>query len=64
MKEIWKFLKMIWPLAKPFICASKEEAQELREWAEEPIDDTTRMYPYALKELPAFVKRCIEELDK
>lgn len=35
IKEIWQFIKTtIWPVAKPFICASQEEAIELRDWVE------------------------------
>ena len=35
LKEIWTFIKtVLWPTAKPFICASKEEAIELKSWME------------------------------
>ena len=33
IREILAFLKnVVWPVAKPFICASKEEAIEARDW--------------------------------
>lgn len=70
IKEIWTFIKtVLWPAAKPFICASREEAEELRDWARvmKGVSEKS-MHQYELgsayKELyPAFILRCIDALE-
>jgi len=70
LKEIWAFIKgVVWPAAKPFICASKEEAAELTRWAKDMRSVSNRMAneydPGGDHEeiYPEFVIRCIEALE-
>ena len=67
LKEIWQFIKgVVWPAAKPFICASKEEAAELVLWARnhEKIANAAEKYMRMDRDYtPEFVLRCIEALE-
>lgn len=67
LKEIWQFIKgVIWPIAKPFICASKEEAEELIVWAQnhERIANKAEQYMSLDRDnLPMFVIRCIDAIE-
>jgi len=63
IKEIWDFIKkVVWPIAKPFICASEAEARELVDWF---ADESAGALPgMSSKPLPAFVTRAREALEK
>ena len=67
IKEIWHFIKsVVWPAAKPFICASKEEAQELVLWARnhEKIARAAEAHMNLDRDiLPEFVRRCADALE-
>lgn len=67
IKEIWQFIKsVVWPAAKPFICASKEEAQELVLWARnhEKIARAAEAHINLDRDiLPEFVRRCADALE-
>ena len=67
LKEIWEFIKgVVWPAAKPFICASKEEAAELVLWARnhEKIANAAEKHMNLKRDYtPEFVLRCIEALE-
>jgi hypothetical protein len=60
MKKIWESIKKYWPIAKMFICMTRDEAVELDSWADyQEIDfpDTNRPaappYPKILKDIKA-----------
>lgn len=67
IKEIWQFIKsVIWPAAKPFICASQEEAEELIVWARnhERIANAAENHMSLDRDnIPVFVLRCIDALE-
>ena len=68
IKEIWQFIKtVIWPTAKPFICASREEAEELIVWARnhERIANAAENHMSLDRDnIPVFVIRCINAIDE
>lgn len=68
LKEIWTLIKtVIWPAAKPFICASREEAAELVEFyrtiSRAQLRSDMNLREEEIKPVPEFVLRCIEALD-
>lgn len=63
IKEIWQFIKtVIWPTAKPFICASREEAQEVVD-AWRRTQSQKRDLGLSPDFVPEFVLRCIDALE-
>ena len=75
LKEIWAIIKatpaflknVFWPAAKPFICASKEEAAELVLYARnhERIANKAEEYMSLDRDnVPEFVMRCINALEE
>lgn len=69
LKGVWNFIKgVIWPVAKPFLCASREEAEELVIYARnaERVADRHEAHGHKLDRdlLPRFVLRCIEALEE
>lgn len=67
LKEIWTLIKtVIWPAAKPFICASREEAVELRDWidARRPMRSLKSDIEGVPELLPEFYIRVKEALDE
>lgn len=68
LKEIWQFIKsVIWPAAKPFICASKEEAAELVVWArnaERIANAAEKNINLDRDNVPVFVTRCVTALEE
>lgn len=66
LKEIWTFIKtVLWPAAKPFICASREEAIELRDWVEahKPLRSLESEIEGLPEMLPEFYLRVKEALS-
>lgn len=64
LKLIWQFIKNVdRPAAKPFICASKDEAEDLvvRWRLNEVRNEVNDVKSGAI---PSFVLRCIKELEK
>lgn len=68
IKEIWQFIKtVIWPAAKPFICASREEAQEVvdfyRVFSRAQLRSDINLREEEVNPAPSFVLRCIDALE-
>ena len=66
IKEIWAFIKnVIWQAAKPFICASREEAVELKNWVEmnKPLRSLESDIEGLPEMLPEFYYRIKEALE-
>lgn len=68
IKELWQFIKtVIWPTAKPFICASREEAAELvdfyRTISRVQLRSNMNLREEEINPVPEFVLRCIEAIE-
>lgn len=63
LKEIWTFIKtVLWPAAKPFICASREEAEEVvNAWRKSQRQKND--FGLSPDFIPVFVLRCIDALE-
>jgi len=64
LKKIWQFIKsVIWPAAKPFICASREEAEEVvNAWRVRQASKNDLGLSHEF--VPEFVLRCMNALEE